>query len=134
MVRIRRRVTGEVRTVKEMIDGKEVTREEVVFKTKTYIVPLRYFSARRRELLKAGYLEREISRIDNDMESGLLSLPLKALRRANLLRGRRNHVKHYIDRGYTRGEAIESAINAYTSKGNIIGRIQDYIDYYYPGY
>jgi len=99
-------------------------------------------AARRRELLKAGYSTRardasgrirsEITRLDNDYEAGLLSLPLKQLRKSNVLGGRRRHIKHIMkSERVSWREAQELAIRDFVEWGGILGRVDDYVQYYY---
>lgn len=108
---------------------------------KIWKIPSRCLGARRRELLKAGYLEQgviygkdynEISKLDNDMESGLLSLTLKELKGLHLLAGRRNHIKK-IMKAYTLsyGDAKIRAVRDFVEWGGTPGQLQDYISYYY---
>jgi len=102
----------------------------------------RSLNARRRELLKAGYLEsvtiygkhyNEISRLDNRYEAGLLSLTVKELRRTGILRGRRNHIKKIMEAepGMSYKEAQIRAVREIKEQGGTPGVVDDYIEYYY---
>ncbi len=86
--------------------------------------------------MAAGYAENEISRLDKDLEAGLLSMTVRALRKVKVLSGRRNHVAHIMraNPGMSRIEAIKVAQKDLEDSGGFLGRVGDYVDYYYPKY
>lgn len=118
---------------------------------RTRKVTTKQLNARRRELLKAGYLEKvrllgrdgrvvasgnEISRLDNNYEAGLLALTIRQLKKTNILRGRRNHIKK-IKRdnpNLSDKEARLRAARVIFENYSSIGKADDYIDYYYNRY
>lgn len=100
---------------------------------RTYDISQTILESRRRRLIKAGYIEEEISRMDNGYEAGLLSLTKKEVSECQILSGRRNHIYHIkkADPTLSREEAKGQAIADFRHWGGIIGRADDYIDYYY---
>lgn len=123
------------------------------FTARSRTISGRELRARSSALLKAGYLKEEkypdifhngglsdervewkseISRLSNDYEIGLLSLSLRTLKKTNVLRGRRNHIKHIMkSRGADLEKAKRWARQDISEWGGKIGSADDYIEYYY---
>ncbi len=106
-----------------------------IIRWSSYTISKRALVARKRELLRAGYLPDEITRVSRDLEIGLLSLTLHDLRRIRLLGGRRQHVKDLMrDKSLSRRDAINRAVRDFRYWGGIKGVVKDYIAYYYHRY
>lgn len=94
-----------------------------------YLIPPRWVKARERALLKAGFLPSEISQVDGGVEVGLLSLPLKRLRK--LMKARQGQIILIMDiEDVDYREAQKIAARKFHEDGRMPGKVSDYFEYY----
>lgn len=107
-----------------------------------------WIPSRKRWLLKAGYLEDEMSHREflgqgaptqtdlNEpklwLEFGLLIFSLRELKKYKILEGRRNEIENYM-RGMneSKDEAVARCRRNFRLKGYELGMAWNYVDYYY---